>query len=335
MKLLILCFDIIYLETCPLDVAIVNRKGGTSIMIGIIINPFSGNGLGLKTWMKVQSELNRRGTEYIYKKTTRGGEAYELAVKLVKQDLVKRIIVIGGDGTINETAGGLVYADGASSCILGVIPAGTGNDFAKAHGIPSNPVEALELALSQGRVKRIDLIQTDNGTIAINNLGAGFDGLVAKLTNEASYKKHLNRLRLGKLSYFITMLRVFGTYKPSTIWLTVDGITHELPNTWLAATANSPFYGGSMQICPQALVDDGWLDVIVIRSPRRWNLLSIMFSVYAGKHTSHPAVTFYQGRSVSIRSEVPLLLQADGEPAGTSPIKLDIVPSGISIIAGC
>ncbi|QGQ98317.1 diacylglycerol kinase family lipid kinase [Paenibacillus psychroresistens] len=304
-------------------------------MIGIIINPLSGNGQGKKTWLRVEKELEERKTAYIHKATSYGGEAYEIAAQMVKADEVKRIIVIGGDGTINEVVNGIVDAGGATSCALAVIPAGTGNDYAKAHEIPKNSMEALNLALSPtSTIKQIDLIHTNSDNLAINNIGAGFDGLVAKLTNEAAYKKLLNRLGLGSLAYFITMMRVFGTYKHCTIWLEVDGISHELTHTWLAATANIPFYGGSMQICPQALSDDGYLDVVVIRSPSRWKVLSILFSVYSGKHVNHPAVTFYKGRSISIRSAAPLLLQADGEAAGETPVQLKIVPRGISIIAG-
>ncbi|MEX2462484.1 MAG: diacylglycerol kinase family protein [Paenibacillaceae bacterium] len=302
-------------------------------MIGVLINPLSGNGQGLKTWLKVQNELGARNTEFVYMMTSRVGEASDIAAKFVQVDRIERLIVIGGDGTINEAVNGLIHTGGAASCILAVVPAGTGNDYAKAHGIPLDPVAALLLALSPlSRVKQIDLIQIENGIFAINNVGAGFDGMVAKLTNEAAYKKLLNRVGLGQLSYFITMIRVFGTYKSSTLWLEIDGITHELMNTWLAATANIPFYGGSMQICPHALSDDGWLDVVVIRSSSRWKVLSIMFSVYTGKHITHPAVTFYKGRSIGVRSKSPLLLQADGETAGTTPIQLNIVPAGISIV---
>jgi diacylglycerol kinase (ATP) len=254
--------------------------------------------------------------------TTKAGEATQHAITLVQEHLVHKLIVIGGDGTIHEAAGGLwQIQETGLDCPLAVIPAGTGNDFAKAYSIPTHSIQALEAALSEIKKVQIDLLRTKNGMIAVNSIGAGFDGIVAKLTNEAGYKKILNRIGLGELSYFISILRVFATYQPCTTWLEVDGTVHELPNMWLTAVANIPFYGGSIQICPAASRHDGVADIVVIQSRGRFRLLPILFTVYQGKHIHHPAVSFYKGTSISLRTQIPLLVQADGEFAGSTPSK--------------
>jgi diacylglycerol kinase (ATP) len=304
--------------------------------IGIIVNPLSGNGRGANIWGDIQSYLQVNQISYLAKLTTQAGEAKQHAITLIQEHHVQRIIIIGGDGTVHEAAGGIWQHQNSNNsspvCSLAVIPAGTGNDFAKAYGIPNHPLEALQIALTAPSTVQIDLLHATNNQVAVNSIGAGFDGMVAKLTNEASYKKFLNRLGLGSLSYFISILRVFATYQPSTAWIEVDGHVTKLPNMWLAAVANIPFYGGSIQICPTASPTDGIADVVVIQSSSRIRLLPVLFTVYQGKHTEHPAVSFYRGKSISIRTEKPLLVQADGEFAGSTPIQIELIPAGISVI---
>ncbi|NOU73272.1 YegS/Rv2252/BmrU family lipid kinase [Paenibacillus sp. LMG 31458] len=302
-------------------------------LIGIIVNPLSGDGRGASIWREIETYLQLNHISHLAKVTTKAGEATEHAITLVQEHRVDKLIVIGGDGTIHEASGGLWHIQNTGlNCPLAVIPAGTGNDFAKAYGIPTQPLQALEAAISETKKVQIDILRTSNGMIAVNSIGAGFDGMVAKLTNEAGYKKFLNRIGLGKLSYFISILRVFATYQPCTAWLEVDGTVHELPNMWLAAVANIPFYGGSMQICPAASPHDGVADIVVIQSRGRYQLLPILFTVYQGKHIHHPAVSFYKGTSISLRTQIPLLVQADGEFAGSTPLQIEIVPSALTVI---
>ncbi|KRE98918.1 hypothetical protein ASG89_28560 [Paenibacillus sp. Soil766] len=305
--------------------------------IGIIVNPLSGNGRGANIWGEIQTYLQENRISYLAKLTTQAGEATQHAIMLIQEHHVQRIIVIGGDGTVHEVAGGIWQLQNSKSsspvCSLAVIPAGTGNDFAKAYGIPNHPLQALQIALHASNTVQIDLLHAlQNHQVAVNSIGAGFDGMVAKITNDASYKKLLNRLGLGKLSYFISILRVFATYQPSTAWLEVDGSVTKLPNMWLAAVANIPFYGGAIQICPTATPTDGVADVVVIQSKSRFRLLPVLFTVYQGKHTEHPAVSFYKGKSISIRTEKPLLVQADGEFAGSTPLQIELIPAAITVI---
>ena len=303
-------------------------------MIGFVINPLSGNGKGASVWAQVRSVLIDKGIEHVYAVSTQPGETAALAARLVGQHSLSSLIAVGGDGTVHEVACGLWGGQPQGpECSLGLIPAGTGNDFAKAHGIPLEPEEALAFILSGIQHRALDLLRLPN-RVAVNSIGAGFDGMVAKLANESRIKKLLNRVGLGKLSYFFTMLRVLWTYQPCQAELIVDGHAYTLPHTWLIAATNIPFYGGSMQICPHAIPHDGVVDVMVIRSRGRLKLLPIMFSVYAGKHTNHPAVSFYQGKRIEIRSALPLAVQADGEPAGHTPVSLEVVPLAYRLIGG-
>jgi diacylglycerol kinase (ATP) len=302
-------------------------------LIGFIVNPLSGNGRGANIWKEIETHLQMNQIPYVAKITKKAGEAKELTISIIPEHSVKKLIIIGGDGTIHEAACGLAHLQKAGiHCSLAVIPAGTGNDFAKAYSIPKEPIQALSIALSEKKKVQIDLLRGLNELVAVNSIGAGFDGMVAKLTNESSYKKYLNRLGLGKLSYFLTILRVFATYQPCTVWLKVDDTDHELPHTWLAAVANIPFYGGAIQICPSASPHDGIADIVIIQSRGRFRLLPVLFTVYQGKHTNHPAVSFYKGTSISLRTQIPLLIQADGEYAGATPLQITLEPASITVI---
>jgi len=401
-------------------------------MLGIVINPRAGNGRGERVWAQVRSELDRRGVPYEAACTQAAGEGARLAAALAGTPGVRKLLVIGGDGTIHEAAAGLwqtraaaaeaaaawadavggaaasaasdggaraatgaasggaalaatrevgaaccggefaganaahagtAHSDGAAGsagsgraaaqagadaaglarsaasvaaadagCALAAIPAGTGNDFAKAFGLPADPLQALELALTTGVPRPLDVLLAADGGIAVNSFGAGFDGLVAKLTNEAGYKKLLNRFGLGSLAYLITVLRVFISYRPCDAVLEMDGVRHELRDMWLVAAANIPFYGGSMQICPGASPHDGEVDVVAICSRTRLRLLPILAAVYKGRHVGHPAVRFFRGRRAALTTTRPLHVQADGEQHGTTPLRLAVIPAALTVI---
>lgn len=146
-----------------------------------------------------------------------------------------------------------IHAAG-STCKLAHIAAGSGNDFARRHRLPATPVKTLEKILQakeDEEDKAVDLLQA-NGRMAINSVGTGFDGAVAREANKAWYKKWLNQWKLGVLSYIITVIRVLFYYQPCTISLNIDGKEERLSNVWLIAAANIPNYGGGMLICPDA-----------------------------------------------------------------------------------
>jgi diacylglycerol kinase (ATP) len=306
-------------------------------MIGLIINPQSGNGKGKATWKVVHKLIEQQGLSFVYNFTAQSGDATSLARHMIEQQAVDQIIVIGGDGTFHEVSDGIYQSvNHGYRCRLGLIPAGTGNDFAKSYAIPTNPREALQLILEHSSVMMLDLIvnQHTGSYIATNSIGVGFDGHVAKRISESKFKQLTNLLGLGKLSYFLTMFKLFWTYQPTTIWLTIDGIEQEMAHTWFAVTTNVAYFGGGMQICPSAVADDGWLDVVVVQSRTRLRLLPIMIAVYGGKHVGHPAVHMYRGQQVSVRAQEQLYAQADGEAANGTPLHVKIAPAAIPVCVG-
>ncbi|MFY0546283.1 diacylglycerol/lipid kinase family protein [Brevibacillus sp. H7] len=291
-------------------------------MLGFIINPVSGNGRGAAVWAKLKQHLERQGTPYRAFVTKNAGEAQKMAVELLQKEEVTRLVAVGGDGTVNEVMNG-IYESG-KDCMFGYIAAGSGNDFARGHSLPTDPLQALDRILSEKQGEVIDLLKV-NGRVAVNSVGAGFDGQVAKTTNEAGYKKWFNRLNLGMVSYVVSVLRVLYSYKPCDAFITVDGKSERLPRVWLIAVSNIPNYGGGMMICPQAVANDGVAEVCVVSDVSRWGLLRAFPLIFSGAHVHHPAVRFYRGKHILIQAERPLVVHLDGEVAAVTPITVEVL----------
>lgn len=318
-------------------------------MIAFIVNPVSGNGRGRKVWNEIERVLRRREIGHAVRFTTGPGTAVAFAGEMLHSGQYSVIAAVGGDGTVHEVVNGLWSAarqagnqEAAAAaetskeathiaCRFAYIPAGSGNDFARGHGIPLQPLEALELILKEPAGSPIDLLHM-NGRVAANSIGTGLDGQVALETNEAGYKKLLNKLRLGKLAYVLALVRVLFTYRPCDMKLLVDGSKTEKSRVWLIAVCNIPHYGGGMLICPSARPDDGKANICIVSGISRLKLLMLFPLVYSGKHVGHPAVSFLSGRSVEIESSRPHVAHMDGELARPERIRIETLPARVSVI---
>lgn len=326
-------------------------------MIGFIVNPASGNGNGRKVWETIERTLGAGQRPYIVRHTGQPGDAIRFAREMARLRECEAIVAVGGDGTLNEVAAGLLEA--GAEVPLAHLPAGSGNDFARALGIPFDASEALAATLS-GSPQRLDAFVLRCGTgpgnpedpeepgvcvgdvpgdvrlqgngIAVCSAGAGFDGKVAQVTNRAAYKKWLNRVKLGSLAYFLSVLRVLATYKPCRVRLTVDGQTFEYDGVWLVAVTNIPYFGGGMRICPQADPRDGLADVCVVHRIGRLEFLRVFPLVYSGRHITHPGVRFHRGRRICIHAETRLAIHADGEYAGETPLEIRVCEHALPVI---
>lgn len=293
-------------------------------MLGIIVNPMSGSGKGRDTWKQLEPTLKGLGVDYQVRKTSGIGEAQKLAVELIQKEGVTKIIAVGGDGTVNEVMNGIQQS--GKPCLFGLVAAGSGNDYAKGHGLAEEPVQALTRILQEESRKTIDLIKI-NERIAVNVVGAGFDALVAKKTNEASYKGWLNKTKLGKVAYVLSVLSVIRSFQPCDVHLVVDGQTYHVQKVWLIAIANIPNFGGGMRICPDAVPNDGVAEICVVSNVSRWELLFAFPLIFSGKHAKHPGVRFFRGRHIHIQSQNPLFVQADGEVVSHTPMTVEMLPS--------
>lgn len=285
-----------------------------------IVNRVSGNGRGLVRWSKVESVLKEKGIPYRVAFTERPGHATELAREAVKMG-VRAVVAVGGDGTVNEVGNGLVKTD----VPLGYIPAGSGNDFATAQGVPKDPVQALHRVLKHVP-RRVDTADF-GGRAMISSIGVGFDGQVAKTVNASKWKE-----RLGKGSYALGVIQELHRFQPTRVTLEVDGQVLQEKDVWLIAIANISCYGGGMKICPEAKNDDGLLDICLVRGVSRWKLLGLFPLVFAGKHVDYPYVVMMRGSRIQVSADLPLVVHADGEVIGETPVSVSVQPQSLTIL---
>ncbi|MBM7618163.1 YegS/Rv2252/BmrU family lipid kinase [Bacillus tianshenii] len=294
-------------------------------MYYFIVNKTSGNGKGANVWSKVQKLLKAKGVEYQVLFT----DGTENDRKLVESKIgleCTAVVVIGGDGTIHGVANALAY----KNVPLGIIPAGSGNDFARSLQIPKDHEGALNRILT-GKVKTMDLGKVGQEYF-ITIAGIGFDGKVAKVTNESKMKKLLNKMSLGSLSYIYSLIKVLITYQPTTLTIKIDERIHRFSEVWMISVANLPFYGGGIKICPDAIADDGLLDICILHGVNRWELLMVFPRAFSGSHITHKNVTMLKGKDIFITPEKDLVIQCDGEIVAHNPIALTVEKEALHIL---
>lgn len=301
-----------------------------------IVNPVSGSGKGRKVWKKVQRKLIKLGIPYRSFYTKEAGHAADLTKQLTElyREKITAIVVIGGDGTIHEVVNGLANFP---QIPFSAISAGSGNDFSRGFGIPRRPMAALNHILNTHR-RRCDVgVYQFNRKVSprgyfINGLGAGFDGEVARLTNQSSYKRILNKVKLGGLAYVISALKLLYRYQTKDVLIKVDQEEHHFEDVWLIVVSNIPNYAGGMKIVPSARPQDGFLDICVVNKLKPWQVLLALGSVYFGWHTRLKSVHLLRGRHIHISSSEPMLIHADGEVIGNSPVEVMVEKQNRAIL---
>lgn len=233
------------------------------------------------------------------------------------------VCVVGGDGMAHLGLNACAHTDAT----FAIIPAGTGNDFARGVGIPGSIKESVE-AIVRGKTRVVDLSLLTNGESS-RFVGAvvssGYDARVNRATNDIN-------LRFGALSYGYIALRELAAFEPLRYRLVVDGEPREL-RAMMVAVCNTGVFGGGMQISPDANPEDGLLDVTVIHEASRGKLLRLLPTVYSGKFVTNPVVERFTATSVEVDGD-GLFLMGDGEEMGDAPAKVESVPGALRVIVG-
>jgi YegS/Rv2252/BmrU family lipid kinase len=293
-----------------------------------IVNEVSGNGRALKVWRKIEKTLQEKEVPYCIHFTKKPKHAICLVQEIIKQKTVTIVVAVGGDGTIHEVINGLIGAN--INIPLGIIPAGSGNDFSRGLGIPLKHDRALERILN-GKPRIID-VGVINSTYFSTVAGIGFDGEVAHKTNVSTYKKLLNIVGMGKVSYIISALHILFRYKPMDLSITIDKKMYKMQKVWLIAVANLPYYGGGLAICPNAVSNDGFFDICVVQGISKWGFLSTFPLAFKGKHTTLPSIKILKGKELEIISPSPILIHGDGEIIGNTPAVIRMKPYGLTVL---
>lgn len=284
-------------------------------MLTFIVNPNSRSGHGKSLWLEIERELNKRTLPYSVHFTKYQQHAAKLVRQLTDNDKRHTIIVLGGDGTLNEVINGICHFDLVT---LGYIPTGSSNDFARALRLPTNPAKALEMILNASNLTQIDIgcakYQEKSRLFAVSG-GAGFDAAICHEAMVSKLKTFFNHLKLGKLTYAAIALHQLFLCTPQKLSLSIDGeppITFQ--NTFFASVMNTRCEGGGFCFCPNALPDDGLLDVIVVHGLPKWKFILTLATAWKGAHTRFKGISIYRGKDVRLSFSSPLALHLDGEP---------------------
>ena len=290
--------------------------------VRFLLNPQAGRGKGRAHLDELRKLASWAGAGFA--SSRRPEDLIEFARRAVA-DGVERLLVAGGDGTMHLAAQGLVGSD----CAMGVIPLGTGNDLARALGIPRKPRQlsaAVERALT-GPVRRIDLAQVGNA-YCVGYAGVGFDSEVGLLVNR------IRRIR-GPLVYVYAVVRTLFSFTPPLLRVEHDGGVFEGKGMFVVV-ANLPTFGGGMKIAPEARIDDGLLDLVIARELSALRLLAVFPKVYSGRHVTHPAVTILRTRRAEITLDREMTLCGGGEPVqevrAGEPVVVEVVPGGLAVV---
>jgi YegS/Rv2252/BmrU family lipid kinase len=286
----------------------------------IIINPVAGNHKCRRSIPELTAKLLERGISHHLKVSQYQGHIKQLALQ-AKERGCKRVIVCGGDGTINEAINALVDSD----VKLGILPLGTGNDFARTLGIKEDLDFACNV-LRDEKVRKVDLVKVNGDKYFGSVGGIGFDAEVASWANR--YK----RFAPGATIYLLAILAKLFTFKFKRVAITYDTGNHT-GEILMAAFGNTEWYGGGINIVPTALMDDGVLDICVVDKINKFKLLLLLPSALKGNHTRFPEVKIYRTKRITINSDTPLTLLGDGEMICETPVFLEIVPRALNVIA--
>ena len=293
-----------------------------------VVNPVAGAGRGSRDFPSLRELVaTRPDAEPEYAIAERRGHATLLAESGASAGY-DPVVAVGGDGTVNEVANGLLGYRGAIPR-LAVIPTGTGNDFARSVGIPHALDAAVSVALAEtGSARRIDAARIGDGYF-VGVAGAGFDARVARSVNRAP-----DRLKVGALPFVTYALIEIVRNRNVDLTVELDGATVVRQRSLMVSVSNCRYSGGGMQIAPEAEPDDGVLDVCLIGDASALEVIRMLPTVFKGGHVGHPKVAMHRARTVRISGPpgVAVPAQADGDVIGTLPLDVEVLPGALRVL---
>jgi YegS/Rv2252/BmrU family lipid kinase len=310
------------------------------VKVGVILNPVAGGGWLRDRWPQLLAELRSHFAEIEVRETQAAGDAERLALDLVISGC-GLVIAAGGDGTASEVADGLLLArrEGIDNVELALMPCGTGSDFARCLGLPDD-VARLPRYIAQAGRRKIDVGRIsfvgNHGALSsrhfINIASLGLSGVTVRAVNADRRK---GRVSARALFYWRTV-GSFLRYRFQTVRVTLDDGEPVEARVALVAVANGRFFGAGMMVAPDAEMDDGWFDVVIVRAAAKAGLIRDLTRLYGGRHRDHPAVTILRARKVLVEPVGSAmvngaLLDIDGESPGRIPATFEVLPRALTL----
>jgi diacylglycerol kinase (ATP) len=289
--------------------------------IALITNPTAGRGKGGRAREAALTRLRDSGLVVRNLAGRDAGEALDLARQCVAEG-VEALVVCGGDGMVNLG----VQAVAGTSTALGIIPAGTGNDVARYFDLPrTDPVAAAGLVvdrLADGRTRTVDLARS-GGKYFVTVMAAGFDAIVNERANRMTWPK-------GQMRYNLATLAELRTFKPIPYVVEIDGEEQRF-EAMMVAVGNGPSFGGGLRITEGAVLDDGLLDVVVIRPMSKLELVRTYPKLFKGTHVHHPDYRHHHAKKVTIAAP-GITAYADGERLAPLPLTVEVAPLALRVL---
>jgi len=282
----------------------------------LIVNPSAGRGRAAGLLPAVEQALRARGLAFRVERTHSLAHARELAQGALAAGEVA--VAMGGDGLIGAVAGELRGTDG----VLGVLPGGRGNDFARKLGIGADPEAACDV-LAAGRERAVDVADAGGATY-LGIASAGFDSDVQDIANAT-------RVPLGEGIYVYATLRALRGWRHAHWQVVIDGEAQSFTG-YSVAVANSGVFGGGMYLVPDASLDDGMLDVVLTRACPKRRYLANLPKVFKGTHVTSEDLTFLRAKEVAFHADRPFAAYADGDPIAELPVTIRVVPRSLKVL---
>lgn len=282
-----------------------------------VVNPVAGGGRGAATLLPVARQLREAGAEVAVHHSRSLEDARILASRAAGAGDV--VLAVGGDGVVGALAGPVIDAGG----VLGIVPAGRGNDFARQLGMPADPARLAEILL-HGPDTAVDVVAVA-GRVVVGSVYAGIDSVATDLVNRA-------RLVPGAVAYPAAALAALLVWRPTCYTLDLDGARHRFRG-YTVVGANSGYYGHGLHVAPAARVDDGLLDVVVVCHVPRRTFLAGFRQLPSGGHVHRPEVQVLRGRELALTADRPLHLYGDGEPVSPLPVTAVVRPAALRLLA--
>ena len=285
--------------------------------LALLTNPAAGKGRGARTAAMALPRLLEAG----YDVRSLAGRSPEEALDLARQCVasgIEALVVCGGDGMVHVGAQAVTGTDTP----LGIIPAGTGNDVARCLDLPRNDPALAADVVARGKERTIDLARVGS-VYFVTVLAAGFDAIVNERANAMTWPK-------GQMRYNLATLAELRVLAPIPYVLELDGVEERLEAT-LVAVGNGPSFGGGLRITEGALLDDGMLDVVVIKPLSKLGLLRTYPKLFRGTHVHHPQYRHHRVRRVTVAAP-GIVAYADGERIGALPLTIEVAPGALRVL---
>jgi len=303
----------------------------------VVVNPHAGNGRTGRRWPALAERIRKALGPFDHAMTRVEGDATRLVRTAIERG-ASLVIAVGGDGTFGEAINGFPDADGnmPESCAFAALAGGTGCDFVRSLERPSSdPVQRI----AESDVKPIDLgkitFSSETGDVAsrlfINAAGFGLSGEVCRAVNATSSANVLP----GTLAYFLATITSVWRHRPSTIRMSIDNRPSFVLDQSLTVVANGRYFGGGMHVAPNARLDSGAFEIMVLKKTPKLQLIGQLPLVYRGAHTTHPSIAFFRGHRLVAEtvSESPdrVAIDVDGESPGYLKAEFEILPGALRL----